>query len=39
MLADKAEQHGVELPHPVAATMAVLERLIPEYGAPAIPAT
>jgi acyl-CoA synthetase (NDP forming)/uncharacterized OB-fold protein len=37
MLADKAEQHGVELPHPVAATMAVLERLIPEYGAPGNP--
>ena len=37
MLADKAEQHGVELPHPVAATMEVLERLIPEYGAPGNP--
>jgi acyl-CoA synthetase (NDP forming) len=37
MLADKAEQHGVELPHPGADTMAVLERLIPEYGAPGNP--
>jgi acyl-CoA synthetase (NDP forming) len=37
MLADKAELHGVELPHPAAATMEVLERLIPEYGAPGNP--
>jgi acyl-CoA synthetase (NDP forming) len=37
MLADKAEQHGIELPHPMAATMEVLERLIPEYGAPGNP--
>ncbi|HET8746641.1 MAG TPA: acetate--CoA ligase family protein [Ramlibacter sp.] len=37
MLADKAELHGVELPHPTPATMAVLERLIPEYGAPGNP--
>jgi acetate---CoA ligase (ADP-forming) len=37
MLADKAEIHGVELPHPVPATMAVLERLVPEYGAPGNP--
>src|SRR4030095_1973841 len=37
MLAAKAEQHGVELPHPVPATMEVLERLIPEYGAPGNP--
>lgn len=33
MLADKAEVHGLELPHPSAETMAVLERLIPEFGA------
>ena len=37
MLADKAEVHGVELPHPVPATMAVLERLVPEYGSPGNP--
>jgi acyl-CoA synthetase (NDP forming) len=37
MLADKAEQHGIDLPHPQPATMEVLERLIPEYGAPGNP--
>lgn len=37
LLADKAELHGVELPHPSPKTMAVLERLIPEYGAPGNP--
>jgi len=37
MLADKAEEVGIELPHPRAETMAVLERLIPEYGAPGNP--
>lgn len=37
MLADKAELHGVDLPHPRPETMAVLERLIPEYGAPGNP--
>lgn len=37
MLADKADVHGVELPHPTPATMEVLERLIPEYGAPGNP--
>lgn len=37
LLADKAELHGVELPHPAPPTMQVLERLIPEYGAPGNP--
>jgi len=37
LLADKAEAHGVELPHPQPATMAVLERLVPDYGAPGNP--
>ncbi|NYT62896.1 acetate--CoA ligase family protein [Alcaligenaceae bacterium] len=37
LLADKAEVHGVDLPHPTPATMAVLEQLIPEYGAPGNP--
>ena len=37
MLADKAEEHGIALPHPEPRTMAVLERLIPEYGAPGNP--
>lgn len=37
MLADKAELHGVDLPHPGPETMAVLDRLIPEYGAPGNP--
>lgn len=37
MLADKAELHGVDLPHPGPATMKVLESLIPEYGAPGNP--
>lgn len=37
LLADKAELHGVDLPHPAPATMAVLEHLIPEYGAPGNP--
>ncbi len=37
LLADKAEVHGVDLPHPTPETMAVLERLIPEYGAPGNP--
>lgn len=37
LLADKAEVHSVELPHPAPATMAVLERLVPEYGAPGNP--
>jgi acyl-CoA synthetase (NDP forming) len=37
MLADKAEESGIELPHPAPETMAVLERLIPEYGAPGNP--
>ncbi|MDZ4215335.1 MAG: acetate--CoA ligase family protein [Rhodocyclaceae bacterium] len=37
LLADKAEVHGVELPHPTPAAMAVLERLVPEYGAPGNP--
>ncbi|CAM5787078.1 acetate--CoA ligase family protein [Ottowia pentelensis] len=37
LLADKAELHGVDLPHPTPATMAVLENLIPEYGAPGNP--
>ncbi|MDE2453129.1 MAG: acetate--CoA ligase family protein [Burkholderiales bacterium] len=32
MLADKAEEAGVELPPPRPETMAVLDRLIPEYG-------
>ena len=32
MLADKAEESGIELPQPMTETMAVLERLIPEYG-------
>lgn len=33
LLADQAEAQGIELPPPAAGTMAVLERLIPEYGA------
>jgi acyl-CoA synthetase (NDP forming) len=37
MLADKAEDSGIALPHPRPETMAVLERLIPEYGAPGNP--
>ncbi|MCA0240677.1 MAG: acetate--CoA ligase family protein [Proteobacteria bacterium] len=37
MLADKAEEAQVALPHPRPQTMAVLERLIPEYGAPGNP--
>jgi acyl-CoA synthetase (NDP forming) len=37
MLADQAELHGVDLPHPVPATMEVLERLVPEYGSPGNP--
>jgi acyl-CoA synthetase (NDP forming) len=37
MLADKAELHGIDLPHPQSATMEVLERLIPVYGAPGNP--
>ena len=37
MLADRAEEHGVELPPPGEATMAVLERLVPEYGSPGNP--
>ena len=37
MLADRAEESGIELPHPRPETMAVLERLIPEYGAPGNP--
>jgi acyl-CoA synthetase (NDP forming) len=37
MLADKAEEHGIGLPHPARQTMEVLERLIPEYGAPGNP--
>src|SRR5258706_3019431 len=37
MLADKAEENGIELPHPQPETMAVLERLIPEYGDPGNP--
>lgn len=37
LLADKAEEHGVGLPHPRPAAMEVLERLIPEYGAPGNP--
>jgi len=37
MLADKAEEHGIALPHPMPETMAVLERLFPEYGAPGNP--
>lgn len=37
MLADKAEECGIDLPHPAPQTMAVLERLIPEYGAPGNP--
>jgi len=37
MLADKAEESGIALPHPRPETMAVLERLIPEYGAPGNP--
>lgn len=32
LLADKAELHGIELPHPQPQTMEVLERLIPEFG-------
>ena len=32
MLADKAEQHHVELPPPTPATMSVLERLVPDFG-------
>ncbi|MBI3373072.1 MAG: acetate--CoA ligase family protein [Betaproteobacteria bacterium] len=32
MLADKAEAHGIDLPQPAAATVAVLERIIPEFG-------
>jgi acetate---CoA ligase (ADP-forming) len=37
LVADKAEQHGVELPHPAPPTMEVLERLVPEYGSPGNP--
>jgi len=37
LLADKAELHGIDLPHPAPQTMEVLERLIPEYGAPGNP--
>ncbi len=37
MLADKAELHAVDLPQPAAATLSVLERLIPEYGSPGNP--
>lgn len=37
MLADQAENSGIALPHPQPETMAVLERLIPEYGAPGNP--
>lgn len=37
MLADRAEEHGVELPPPGEQTMAVLERLVPEYGSPGNP--
>lgn len=37
MLADQAERHGIDLPHPSTDTMAVLHRLIPEYGAPGNP--
>jgi acyl-CoA synthetase (NDP forming) len=37
MLADKAEVHGVALPHPLPATMAVLERIVPDYGSPGNP--
>lgn len=33
LLADQAEQHGIELPAPSDATLAVLDGLIPEYGA------
>jgi len=36
-LADRAEEQGVDLPHPGEATMAALERLIPEYGSPGNP--
>jgi acyl-CoA synthetase (NDP forming) len=37
LLADQAEVHDVALPHPAPSTMAVLERLVPEYGAPGNP--
>lgn len=37
LLADKAELHGVDLPHPTPPTMTVLERLVPEYGDPGNP--
>lgn len=37
LLADKAEAHGIALPHPQPATMEVLERLVPDYGAPGNP--
>lgn len=37
MLADQAETAGVALPHPSPETMKVLERLVPEYGAPGNP--
>jgi acyl-CoA synthetase (NDP forming) len=37
LVADKAEQHGIELPPPTQTTMAVLERLVPEYGSPGNP--
>jgi acyl-CoA synthetase (NDP forming) len=37
MLADRAEIHGVALPRPQPQTMEVLERVVPEYGAPGNP--
>ncbi len=37
LLADQAERHGVDLPPPGLACMAVLDRLIPEYGSPGNP--
>lgn len=37
MLADRAEENEIDLPHPAPATMEVLRRIIPEYGAPGNP--
>ncbi|MFO1327177.1 MAG: acetate--CoA ligase family protein [Rubrivivax sp.] len=37
LLADRAEEQGVELPPPSDATMDVLRALIPEYGSPGNP--
>jgi acyl-CoA synthetase (NDP forming) len=37
MLADKAELHQIELPHPSQKTMSVLERVVPEFGSPGNP--